>query len=64
MKLRDIWISECVNQGGTARVNADSWLSKVARDIIGLAGAFAGQLLTSFFDAYLDGQDSIIHLTH
>jgi hypothetical protein len=41
MKLRDIWISECVNQGGTTRVNADSWLSKVARDIIGLNGAFA-----------------------
>jgi hypothetical protein len=64
MKLRDIWISECVNQGDTGRVDANSWLSKVALDIIGLAGAFAGQVLSSSSDACFDAQDSIMHLTH
>lgn len=42
MKLRDIWITESVKQGGTGRVDALSWLSKLTLDVIGLAGAFVG----------------------
>ena len=37
-KLRDIWAAESAKQGGTGRVDVLSWLSKMALDVIGLAG--------------------------
>jgi hypothetical protein len=63
MKLHDIWITESEKQGGTRRVDVLSWLNKVALNIIGLAGVFAGQVLSSSSDTRFDAQDSIIQLT-
>ncbi|KAJ7458543.1 cytochrome P450 [Mycena latifolia] len=37
-QLRDIWVAEAAQNGGVARVDALSWLSKATLDIIGLAG--------------------------
>ncbi|KAJ7183746.1 cytochrome P450 [Mycena filopes] len=38
IQLRDIWAAEAVKNGGVARVEILSWLSKATLDIIGLAG--------------------------
>ncbi|KAJ7496540.1 cytochrome P450 [Mycena latifolia] len=38
VELRDIWAAQASNAGGTARLDAVSWLSKATLDIIGLAG--------------------------
>ncbi|KAJ7154854.1 cytochrome P450 [Mycena crocata] len=38
IQLRDIWASQVATNGGFARVEALSWLSKATLDIIGLAG--------------------------
>ncbi|KAJ7466262.1 cytochrome P450 [Mycena galericulata] len=38
IQLRDIWAAQAANNGGVARVEVLSWLSKATLDIIGLAG--------------------------
>ncbi|KAJ6517282.1 cytochrome P450 [Mycena vitilis] len=38
IQLRDIWAAQAANNGGVARVEILSWLSKATLDIIGLAG--------------------------
>ncbi|KAJ7661146.1 cytochrome P450 [Mycena rosella] len=38
VQLRDIWAAQAAKNGGVARVEALSWLSKATLDIIGLAG--------------------------
>ncbi|KAJ7141737.1 cytochrome P450 [Mycena crocata] len=38
IQLRDIWASQAATNGGFARVEALSWLSKATLDIIGMAG--------------------------
>ncbi|KAJ7778984.1 cytochrome P450 [Mycena metata] len=38
IQLRDIWAAEATKNGGVARVEILSWLSKATLDIIGLAG--------------------------
>ncbi|KAJ7486941.1 cytochrome P450 [Mycena latifolia] len=38
IQLRDIWAAEAARNGGTARVEITSWLSRATLDIIGLAG--------------------------
>ncbi|KAJ6579990.1 cytochrome P450 [Mycena vulgaris] len=38
IQLRDIWVAEAEKNGGVARVEILSWLSKATLDIIGLAG--------------------------
>ncbi|KAJ7279322.1 cytochrome P450 [Mycena rebaudengoi] len=36
--LRDIWVAQAEHEGGVARVEIGSWLTKATLDIIGLAG--------------------------
>ncbi|KAJ6630229.1 cytochrome P450 [Mycena sp. CBHHK59/15] len=38
LELRDIWATQTAKDGGTARINVLTWLSKATLDIIGLAG--------------------------
>ncbi|KAL0947682.1 hypothetical protein HGRIS_013770 [Hohenbuehelia grisea] len=38
IKLRDLWSVESSKEGGTARVDVLSWLSRMTLDVIGLAG--------------------------
>jgi hypothetical protein len=38
IKLRDIWMSKIAADGGAARIDILSWLSKMTLDVIGLAG--------------------------
>ncbi|KAJ7698392.1 cytochrome P450 [Mycena rosella] len=38
IQLRDIWVAQAAQNGGVARVEVLSWLSKATLDIIGLAG--------------------------
>jgi hypothetical protein len=38
--LRDIWVAQAEHEGGVARVEIGSWLTKATLDIIGLAGSF------------------------
>ncbi|KAJ7144946.1 cytochrome P450 [Mycena crocata] len=38
LQLRDVWASQVVNAGGTARVDVLMWLGRATLDIIGLAG--------------------------
>ncbi|KAJ6592843.1 cytochrome P450 [Mycena capillaripes] len=38
IQLRDVWAAEAAKNGGVARVEILSWLSKATLDIIGLAG--------------------------
>ncbi|PPQ63339.1 hypothetical protein CVT24_006712 [Panaeolus cyanescens] len=38
LKLRDLWTSEIEKEGGKARIEAMSWLSRMTLDVIGLAG--------------------------
>ncbi|KAJ6546036.1 cytochrome P450 [Mycena vulgaris] len=38
IQLRDIWAAQAAKEGGVARVEILSWLSKATLDIIGLAG--------------------------
>ncbi|KAJ7120541.1 cytochrome P450 [Mycena crocata] len=38
IQLRDIWAAQAAKEGGVARVEVLSWLSKATLDIIGLAG--------------------------
>ncbi|KAF9036814.1 cytochrome P450 [Panaeolus papilionaceus] len=38
LKLRDLWLAETVKEGGKARLDALSWLSRMTLDVIGLAG--------------------------
>ncbi|KAJ7831962.1 cytochrome P450 [Mycena leptocephala] len=38
IQLRDIWVAQAASNGGVARVEILSWLSRATLDIIGLAG--------------------------
>ncbi|KAJ3928287.1 MAG: cytochrome P450 [Lentinula lateritia] len=38
LELKDVWSSQIVNGGGTAKINALDWISKMTLDVIGLVG--------------------------
>jgi len=38
IELRDVWDSQITTEGGVARIDALSWLSRTTLDVIGLAG--------------------------
>jgi hypothetical protein len=47
LQLRDIWLAQSDENGGSYRTDVLSWLSKATLDIIGLAGALTTGMVFS-----------------
>jgi len=62
IKVRDIWVVECMKHGDTCRIDVLSWLNKMTLDAIGLAGVYVNWTLTARLTRSVDIQGSIINL--